>query len=38
MERVRRFDLDWTLYGELTEERPTEMARRLADGAGAYVP
>jgi hypothetical protein len=32
------FDLDWTVYGRLTDARRREMARRLADGGPAYVP
>jgi hypothetical protein len=40
-EEIRRgpvFDLDWTVYGQLTKERQTETARRLADRRAAYVP
>lgn len=38
MARVDVFDLDWTIYGDLTDERRAEMARRLAGGESAYVP
>ena len=38
MTRVPVFDADWTVYGDLTDQRRAEMARRLADGTGAYLP